>query len=206
MKYNLTELGRSDKLLAATEGEWLLGFNTYHLCGGKQSDFWVTRARRVYLPVPEWVADGRSPLWHNCRSREAGSSATLCSVSGDRYFILAHQRGLCDMLVQGQLLPELWLLASRVPYCLAARWLILQTVLVHMRQSETGCRFPHLILGFILEDHPRKSSFSHSLAHVYWHEGESQEPFLALVCFLPASQNYSLVGPGLWIFTCNQSG
>lgn len=39
MKYNLTELGRSDKLLAATEGEWLLGFNAYHLCGGKQSDF-----------------------------------------------------------------------------------------------------------------------------------------------------------------------
>lgn len=51
MKYNLTKLGRSDKLLAATEGEWLLESNTVSVKEGNSS-FLVTWAGVVYLPVP----------------------------------------------------------------------------------------------------------------------------------------------------------
>jgi len=55
MEYNLTKLGRSDKLLAATEGEWLLELNTFSV-KESSSRFHITWARTVYLPVPEHLS------------------------------------------------------------------------------------------------------------------------------------------------------
>lgn len=81
MKYNQTELGRSDKLLAATECEWLLEWNTISV-KESNSRFHIVWARIVYLPVPEHLSSQlQSPSQCGCQSREASSSAALSSVS-----------------------------------------------------------------------------------------------------------------------------
>lgn len=77
MKYSLTKLGRSDKLLAATEAE----LNTVSV-KESNSRFHIIQARAVYLPLPEHLSSQLLvPITVWLPEQRASSSAALSSVT-----------------------------------------------------------------------------------------------------------------------------
>lgn len=151
---------------------------------------------RLLVPTMTWLSEQRG--WQLCIFALRLRGAVIYLSPPER--VETWQCGPSCYLSCGHGPPE-------TPYCLAVRCLVLQNVLVPVGESETQRKSPHLVLGFILEDHPWESSCcSRGPAHVCGHEGEGCECFLASACCLTARLSFSLVVPGLQVFTYHQSG
>lgn len=176
MKYNLTKLGRSDNLLAAAEGEWLVELNTVSVKESNSRFHIIWQEQFIFQCLNIWAANYWSPSRCGFQSRELAALQLWARLPRSVIYLSRAERVVVVLTwVMVTALENTSLLSYKTTFVCKRCWFIWGRV---SKQISSLCS------GF----HPWESPcFFHG------HEGRSLEPLLESVCCLTSSLKFSQV-------------